>query len=56
LTEEQFARERKYQTALAVARRMHDAGLLTTDELAAATQLLLEKYLPLIGGLTAQAA
>jgi len=56
LTEDQFTRELGYQAALAVARRMHDAGLLTTDELAEATKFLLEKYLPLIGGLTAQAA
>lgn len=49
-----FARELAYQASLAIARGLMRAGLLTNEEHATATTLLLAVYRPPIGALLAE--
>jgi hypothetical protein len=51
MTGEQFERERRYQYAMSVLRRVREGGLLTASELAEADALLRVKYNPPIGSL-----
>jgi len=48
-----FARERLYQTTMAIARTMLKRNLLTMDEFYKLDKMMLEKYRPLLGGLSA---
>ena len=51
MNNEQFERERRYQSAVSVARTMFRRGLITEDELRVIDTILLEKYRPLLGSL-----
>jgi hypothetical protein len=51
LNQEDFRRERLYQTSIAIARMMFRQNLLTEHELSQIDIFLLEKYRPLLGGL-----
>jgi hypothetical protein len=53
MTTEQFEREKLYQATLAAARAMVASGLLTSDELAIVDALMIEKYRPVLGSLSA---
>ncbi|MFA5638416.1 MAG: SHOCT domain-containing protein [Anaerovoracaceae bacterium] len=53
MTEEQFKRERLYQTTLSIARSMQRQGLITAEELHEMDTIMLVKYRPLLGGLCA---
>jgi len=48
---EQFERERRYQSAISIARTMFRKGLITEEELRVIDTILLEKYRPLLGSL-----
>ncbi|HWR29533.1 MAG TPA: SHOCT domain-containing protein [Negativicutes bacterium] len=54
MTKEQFERELRYQTVLAVARTMLTRGLITREEYDACDRKMVEKYNPLFGGLMCQ--
>jgi len=49
MTQEQFDRERRYCTAMAIARELADAGILLARELRHYETILAKKYLPAIG-------
>jgi len=51
MNREDFRRERLYQASIAVARTMHQKGLITEDELCQIDTMFLEKYWPLLGSL-----
>lgn len=53
MTEDQFKREKLYQTMLAIARLMFSQGLLTEEEMRAIDTIMQEKYKPLLGCLGA---
>ncbi|MCL2512357.1 MAG: hypothetical protein FWF08_00530 [Oscillospiraceae bacterium] len=49
---EQFNREKRYQAAMSVARRMLSAGALTPGDMIVIDTKLKEKYKPLFGSLS----
>ncbi len=51
MSKEMFERERLYQATIAVARAMHQKGLLTEGELAIIDTKMREKYRPCLGTL-----
>jgi hypothetical protein len=53
VTNEQFERERRYQSAISVARTMLKRGLINEAEFRVIDTMLLEKYKPLLGSLCA---
>ena len=54
MTTEQFERERQYRVAIAIVRSMLRQGVIDRDDFAEMRRLLIEKYKPLFGGLTAE--
>jgi len=52
VTHDQFEREKRYQTAMSVARRMLAARTLTPDDMIVINTKLKEKYRPLFGSLS----
>ena len=52
MTNEQFNREMRYRTVMAVARSMMERGLLSQVEYDAFNQQMIAKHNPMIGGLT----
>lgn len=53
MTEDQFKREKLYQTMLAIVSLMFGQGLLTEEEIRAIDTILQEEYKPLMGRLGA---
>ena len=53
MNREDFRRERLYQASIAVARTMHNKGLISEVEFSQIDSILLEKYRPLLGMLNA---
>lgn len=53
MTQEQFKREKLYQTTIAIVRSMLREGLITDDELKEIDKEMLAKYKPLLGTLYA---
>ena len=53
MNNEQFERERRYQSAVSVARTMLGRRLITEDEFMAIDTIMLEKYKPILGSLCA---
>jgi len=51
MNSEQFKRERKYQSTIAIVKTMLKNSLITKDEFCQIDTMLLEKYRPLLGGL-----
>jgi hypothetical protein len=51
VNKEQFERERRYQSAVSVARTMLRRQLITEDEFKVIDTMFLEKYRPILGGL-----
>lgn len=49
MTKEQFHREKMYQATMAMVRRMHSEGLISSEEYERVERIFLEKYKPLIG-------
>ena len=52
MTNEQFNREMRYRTVMAVARTMMERGLISKGEFDAFDQQMIAKHNPMIGGLT----
>ena len=52
MTNEQFNREMRYRTVMAVARSMMERGLLSQVEYDAFNQQMIAKHNPMIGALT----
>lgn len=50
MTPEQFDREVRYQTAVALARQMLRAGIISQEDYDRAEALLAAKFLPVLGG------
>jgi len=53
MNSEQFKREQFYQTTVAIVRTMLNNHLITPDEFRQIDTMLLEKYQPLLGSLSA---
>jgi hypothetical protein len=53
MSREEFERETKYETRMAVARTMLRIGLITKEEYCRIDTIFLDKYRPLLGGLRA---
>jgi hypothetical protein len=53
LNNEQFESERRYQSAIAVARTMLRRQIITEDEYKVIDTMFLEKHRPILGSLTA---
>ena len=51
MTNEQFKREMRYRTVMAVARSMLKRGLISKEEYDAFDSKMIDKYNPLFGGL-----
>lgn len=51
MTNEQFEREMRYRTAMAVARNMLNRGLISKEEYEDFDHMMIEKHNPLFGGL-----
>ena len=56
MTDTQFQAEKRYQVAIAMAKKLVDKGLLTPDEYAAMDAILLEKFQPCLGALLSENA
>ena len=54
MTKEQFQREKMYQAAMGMVRRMLSEGLISQAEYRQMEQIFLEKYKPLIGSIYAE--
>lgn len=54
MTSDQFDRELKYQTIMAIMRQMQKEGIVDDDDIDAVNEKMIEKYHPLIGGLTSK--
>lgn len=52
MTNEQFSREMRYRTVMAVVRNMLERGLISKGEFDAFDQQMIVKHNPLFGGLT----
>ena len=52
MTNEQFNREMRYRTVMAVARSMLERGLLSKEEFDAFDRKMIATHNPLFGGLT----
>ena len=50
MTKEQFEREKKYQAALAVARKMLEKEIINEDDFLRIEAKLKEKFRPILGG------
>ncbi len=50
MTKEQFDREKKYQAALAVARKMLEKEIINEDDFLRIEAKLREKFRPILGG------
>ena len=50
MTKEQFDREKKYQAALAVARKMLEKEIINEDDFLRIEAKLKEKFRPILGG------
>ena len=50
MTKEQFGREKKYQAALAVARKMLEKEIINEDDFLRIEAKLREKFRPILGG------
>ena len=49
MTEEEFNREKNYLLAMRMAKKMLEAGIVTTDEYRRLDKLFLDKYNPVLG-------
>lgn len=49
MTKEEFHNEKMYQATMAMVRRMHSEGLISSEEYERVEQIFLKKYKPLIG-------
>jgi uncharacterized membrane protein len=54
MTKEQFEREMRYRTVMAVARKMLARGLISKDEYDAFDRKMIEKHNPVFAGLMCQ--
>jgi len=53
MSREQFESEKNYRVALSIAKAMLSKGLISTQEYSAINTMLIAKYSPIIGSLTA---
>jgi hypothetical protein len=51
MSKDEFERETKYESRMAVARTMLRIGLITEEEYCQIDTIFLDKYRPLLGGL-----
>ena len=51
MTPEQFEREKHYQAAMSISRKMVSEGILTLEDLRVIDTMLRAKYRPFFGGL-----
>lgn len=49
MTEEEFNREKNYLLTMRMAKKMLEAGVITTDEYRRLDKLFLDKYNPVLG-------
>ena len=49
MTEEEFNREKNYLLTMRMAKKMLEAGIITTDEYGRLDKLFLDKYNPVLG-------
>ena len=51
MTESEFTAEKRYLTAIAVAKKMPSGGIISEEEYRVIDTMLLEKYRPVLSGL-----
>ena len=51
MTQDQFVRESNFRIAFSIFQKLFSCGLLTSDQLAAAREKLIDRFQPPIGGL-----
>jgi hypothetical protein len=54
VNKEQFDNERRYQSAVSIARTMLRTGIITENEYKVIDTMFLEKYRPVLGALSAE--
>ena len=52
MNQDDFNRERLYQTTVAIAKTLLDRNLITKDDFSKINKMMLEKYKPLLGSLS----
>ena len=56
MSQQQFEREKMYQTSMHIFRSLLDCGIITSSDYAEAERLMREKYNPVVGTLFADLA